>query len=243
MAHLCLGDALITVLPVQDSPFDQYLKQPDEIGGSETQTSYIVLRDVQAHYHRAKAAGAEIILELTRDDQGGRGYSCRDCEGHIWSFGTYDPRQENPNTLKWFGPTTTRDQKRDRTRVARTAVPVTLVVGLIAGWVLGQYGVHNVVELVQTTSVVSRETPEHSPATPIVAEAPSSATLDVSSADPRSSYLAELAHGELRHTVSVHDVGASSSLLVSPARARSFQCIASDNARQITVGATGFDST
>lgn len=22
---------------------------------------------------------------------GGRGYSCRDLEGHVWSFGDYDP--------------------------------------------------------------------------------------------------------------------------------------------------------
>src|SRR5580704_12147338 len=25
------------------------------------------------------------------EDYGGRGYTCRDLEGHIWSFGSYDP--------------------------------------------------------------------------------------------------------------------------------------------------------
>ncbi|HZF33304.1 MAG TPA: glyoxalase, partial [Candidatus Angelobacter sp.] len=25
------------------------------------------------------------------EDYGGRGYSCRDPEGHLWNFGTYDP--------------------------------------------------------------------------------------------------------------------------------------------------------
>ena len=25
------------------------------------------------------------------EDYGGRGYSCRDPEGHLWNFGTFDP--------------------------------------------------------------------------------------------------------------------------------------------------------
>jgi uncharacterized glyoxalase superfamily protein PhnB len=27
-------------------------------------------------------------------DYGGRGYSCRDPERHLWSFGSYDPQVE-----------------------------------------------------------------------------------------------------------------------------------------------------
>jgi uncharacterized glyoxalase superfamily protein PhnB len=37
------------------------------------------------------AAGAEIVLPLEDKDYGGRGYGCRDLEGHVWSFGDYDP--------------------------------------------------------------------------------------------------------------------------------------------------------
>ena len=52
---------------------------------------YVVVEDADALYERAKAAGAEIVRELKDEDYGGRGFSCRDLEGHTWSFGTYDP--------------------------------------------------------------------------------------------------------------------------------------------------------
>ena len=40
---------------------------------------------------RAKAAGAKIVHEIADASYDGRGYSCRDLEGHLWSFGSYDP--------------------------------------------------------------------------------------------------------------------------------------------------------
>ncbi len=40
---------------------------------------------------KAKAAGAQIVREPVTQDYGGRDYTCEDPEGHIWSFGTYDP--------------------------------------------------------------------------------------------------------------------------------------------------------
>jgi uncharacterized glyoxalase superfamily protein PhnB len=52
---------------------------------------YVRVEDVDAHYARAKAAGAEIVRELQNTDYGSREYSVRDPEGHLWSFGTYDP--------------------------------------------------------------------------------------------------------------------------------------------------------
>jgi uncharacterized glyoxalase superfamily protein PhnB len=67
------------------------MKQPDEIGGAETQTSYVVVSDADLVYRQARAAGAEIIMDIKDEDYGGRGFSCRDLEGHIWNFGTYDP--------------------------------------------------------------------------------------------------------------------------------------------------------
>ena len=67
------------------------VKQPDEIGGAQTQTVYAVVKDADAIYQRAKKAGAKIALEIKDEDYGGRGFSCYDVEGHLWSFGTYDP--------------------------------------------------------------------------------------------------------------------------------------------------------
>jgi uncharacterized glyoxalase superfamily protein PhnB len=52
---------------------------------------YLVVDDPDAHYERAKAAGAEIVMELEDQDYGSRDYSARDPEGNLWSFGTYNP--------------------------------------------------------------------------------------------------------------------------------------------------------
>ena len=71
--------------------FDELQRTPAEVGGVATQSPYVIVEDADAHYERARAAGAEIVLELVDQDYGGRGYSCRDLEGHLWSFGTYDP--------------------------------------------------------------------------------------------------------------------------------------------------------
>ena len=88
---LTFGDHIIMVWPVRESDLDRLMKQPDEIGGAETQTCYLVVEDADVHYDNAKAAGAEIVLDIKDHDDLGRGYSCRDPGGHIWHFGTYDP--------------------------------------------------------------------------------------------------------------------------------------------------------
>ena len=67
------------------------IAQPDEIDGRVTGGIYMIVADCAAHYARAKAEGAEIVDELSTKDYGGSGYSCRDPEGHLWSFGDYDP--------------------------------------------------------------------------------------------------------------------------------------------------------
>ena len=56
-----------------------------------TQGTCVIVQDPDAHYRDAVAAGAEIVLDLVDQSYGGRGYSCRDPEGRVWSFGDYDP--------------------------------------------------------------------------------------------------------------------------------------------------------
>jgi uncharacterized glyoxalase superfamily protein PhnB len=51
---------------------------------------YVVLADVNAHYDRSSAAGADVVRLPVDMDYGSREYSVRDPEGHMWSFGTYD---------------------------------------------------------------------------------------------------------------------------------------------------------
>lgn len=90
-AELSFGNGMIMLGSVVDSEFGRLMKQPDEIGGADTQSSYLIVNDADAVYARAKAAGAEIMIDITDADYGGRGFSCRDLEGHLWSVGTFDP--------------------------------------------------------------------------------------------------------------------------------------------------------
>ena len=52
---------------------------------------YATCEDPDALYERAKAAGAEVTMELTDQDYGSRDFGVRDLEGNRWSFGTYEP--------------------------------------------------------------------------------------------------------------------------------------------------------
>jgi len=90
-AQLTLGNGMIMLGSAVDSDFGRLIKQPGDIGGSETQCPYVIVKDVDAHYARAKAAGAVVVMDIKDEDYGGRGYSCRDPEGHLWNFGSYDP--------------------------------------------------------------------------------------------------------------------------------------------------------
>ena len=72
--------------------YDEAVRPPSDLGGRVSGGSYIIVEDADAHHARAVEAGAEILMELEDAGYGGRGYSCRDPEGHVWSFGTYDPR-------------------------------------------------------------------------------------------------------------------------------------------------------
>ena len=59
-----------------------------------TQSAYVIVDDCDQHHARVVAAGAEVIMPPQDQDYGGRLYMCRDLEGHVWSFGTYDPWHE-----------------------------------------------------------------------------------------------------------------------------------------------------
>jgi len=54
-----------------------------------TRSVYIVAPNVDALYTRAQQAGAQIIRELRDEEYGSRGFTARDPEGVVWSFGTY----------------------------------------------------------------------------------------------------------------------------------------------------------
>jgi uncharacterized glyoxalase superfamily protein PhnB len=91
-AQLVFGNGMIMLGSTANaSAWGERIAQPREIGGRETQCSCVIVEDCAAHYARAKAAGAEIVDPLEQKEYGGAGYSCRDLEGHLWWFGSYDP--------------------------------------------------------------------------------------------------------------------------------------------------------
>lgn len=90
-AQLTHGKGMIMLGSATETEFGRLMKQPDEIGGAETQTAYVIVADADVIHERAKAAGARIAIDVRDEDYGGRGFSCYDLEGHLWNFGTYDP--------------------------------------------------------------------------------------------------------------------------------------------------------
>jgi uncharacterized glyoxalase superfamily protein PhnB len=91
-AQLTLGGGMIMLGSERpdDDPFGRLQKTPAALGGT-TQSPYVVVADADDIYARVKAAGGKIVIEIEDADYGGRGFSCLDPEGHLWSIGTYDP--------------------------------------------------------------------------------------------------------------------------------------------------------
>jgi uncharacterized glyoxalase superfamily protein PhnB len=95
-AQLAIGAGMIMLGSAgkHGNDFDELMTTVRECGGRNTQTVYVVVPDPRAHHDRAVAAGAEVVLPLEAKDYGGSGYTCRDLEGHVWSFGDFDPYAE-----------------------------------------------------------------------------------------------------------------------------------------------------
>lgn len=89
-AQLTLNGGMIMLSSARDDTFGKVQSTPAALGGT-TQSPYIVVENADEMHARALAAGAKIVMPLKDEDYGGRGFSCRDPEGHIWNFGTYDP--------------------------------------------------------------------------------------------------------------------------------------------------------
>jgi uncharacterized glyoxalase superfamily protein PhnB len=67
---------------------------PEELHGEHAGRGwvYVVVDDPDAHRARALQAGAEVLGEVHDAMDGAQhGYSARDLEGNLWSFGTARP--------------------------------------------------------------------------------------------------------------------------------------------------------
>jgi uncharacterized glyoxalase superfamily protein PhnB len=56
---------------------------------SGSDSVYVVCHDPDDLFGRAEGAGAEVVRGLVDEDYGSRGFTVRDPEGTLWSFGTY----------------------------------------------------------------------------------------------------------------------------------------------------------
>lgn len=87
-AEMKLDDGVI-MLGTADA--QRRMKSPRDLDGIN-QSIYAYVADPDAHYARAKDAGAKITRDLANaTDYESRGYSAEDLEGNEWSFGTYRP--------------------------------------------------------------------------------------------------------------------------------------------------------
>ncbi len=72
-------------------PLAKWNATPEEMGGRVTSSMYLVAEDCETVWERAKAADAEVLMELKEMDYGGKAFTVRDPEGYLWSVGEYDP--------------------------------------------------------------------------------------------------------------------------------------------------------
>ena len=90
-AQLVYGNGMIMLGSASNNEFHKLVKSPSESGAIGSQSAYIIVSDVDEHYKTAVAAGAELVIAIKTEEHGGRAYSCKDPEGHVWNFGSYDP--------------------------------------------------------------------------------------------------------------------------------------------------------
>jgi uncharacterized glyoxalase superfamily protein PhnB len=89
-AELVHGDGMIMLGDARDDAFGA-LQSPPVEGSPVNQSPYVVVEDIEQLYEAAKAAGASIVMDIRDQDYGSREFSCRDPEGQLWNFGTYNP--------------------------------------------------------------------------------------------------------------------------------------------------------
>jgi uncharacterized glyoxalase superfamily protein PhnB len=92
-AELALGSSMIMIGSSRADAFGAIVGEPGHNGGKAI---YLAVEDVDVVHARAKAAGADIVQQLTDRDYGSREFICRDPEGNVWSVGTYWPKAGEP---------------------------------------------------------------------------------------------------------------------------------------------------
>lgn len=90
-AQLVNGNGMIMLGSGTHGEYDRWVQPPKSKDAVVTGGIYMIVEDCDVHCTRARKAGATILREPVDESYGGRGYTCRDLEGYVWSFGSYDP--------------------------------------------------------------------------------------------------------------------------------------------------------
>jgi uncharacterized glyoxalase superfamily protein PhnB len=83
-SETAIGDGLVMVV---GPPRDLGVSPADWSGRYTSGTHVQLTEGIDAHYDRARAAGARITREIATQPYGDRIYVCQDLEDHHWSFG------------------------------------------------------------------------------------------------------------------------------------------------------------
>ena len=86
-AQLRLGTNVVMLGSVRP---DDGMASPQVLGAA-TQALYVYVEDLDAHFERARSAGARIVSPPEATDFGSREYHALDVEGHLWTFGSFLP--------------------------------------------------------------------------------------------------------------------------------------------------------
>src|SRR5262245_23310526 len=104
-AMLAHGSDTIMLLAADDLNAATGINGSGADSGPSLQSCYCIIDDADAHYQNAKSWGAVIVEEFGDYEFIGAGYSCKDPEGHVWNFGTRNPRHLNGHTGHPSNPT------------------------------------------------------------------------------------------------------------------------------------------
>jgi uncharacterized glyoxalase superfamily protein PhnB len=115
-AHLEMSGQQLTVTARDESSLE-----PAEPSAENAGVRCLAIPDIAGHFARAKAGGAEIVSGLSAG-----AYSCRDVEGHLWSF-----RASNAPMRARFSARLPRMEKR---AAVAAAVALTLVALAVPVW-------------------------------------------------------------------------------------------------------------
>ena len=90
-AQLTRGDDMIMLGGTRDDEFDRHVILASSIENKSSQSPYIIVDDVKSLYEHCKKNDVEIAYEFRKEEYGGESFSCKDPEGNLWNFGSYNP--------------------------------------------------------------------------------------------------------------------------------------------------------